>query len=58
MSRNNQVSRVLSRNLSRASFKAPTRMGTRSKSNIELPSKSPFDPEAEYDFDFESDEGE
>ncbi|KAK3099263.1 hypothetical protein FSP39_001818 [Pinctada imbricata] len=53
----NQRSRALSRNLSRASFKAPTRMGNRSKTNVETPIYE-FDPEADYDFDFESDEDE
>ncbi|XP_078323359.1 uncharacterized protein LOC111123633 isoform X3 [Crassostrea virginica] len=54
------MSRALSRNLTRASFKIPTLTGGRNSRTflVDTGSKTPFDPEDEYDFDFESDEEE
>ena len=53
------MSRALSRNLTRASFKIPILTGGRNSRTflVDTGSKTPFDPEDEYDFDFESDEG-
>lgn len=53
------MSRALSRNLTRASLKIPSFVGGRSSKTffIEPPTKPQFDPDDDYDFDFESDEG-
>ncbi|XP_048777210.1 leucine-rich repeat-containing protein 74A-like isoform X2 [Ostrea edulis] len=62
------MSRALSRNLTRASFRMPTLVGGRNSrtflvtdSAIKTPFepydlKTPFDPDDDYDFDFESDD--
>lgn len=53
------MSRALSRNLTRASLKIPSFVGGRSSKTffVDPPTKPQFDPDDDYDFDFESDEG-
>ncbi|XP_061165315.1 leucine-rich repeat-containing protein 74A-like [Saccostrea echinata] len=55
------MSRALSRNLTRASFKNLALVGGRTSRTFVVTDsaiKTPFDPEDEYDFDFESDDEE
>lgn len=53
------MSCALSRNLTRASLKIPSFVGGRSSKTffVDPPTKPQFDPDDDYDFDFESDEG-
>lgn len=53
------MSRALSRNLTRASLKIPSFVGGHSSKTffVDPPTKPQFDPDDDYDFDFESDEG-